>query len=270
MLTELRRHAEAIARQAGAVLREHAARPETRVTYKSTAIDPVTEADKASEAVLIRAIRAAYPNHAILSEEGGGGEQPAAAPYCWVIDPLDGTVNFAHGCPAYAVNLAVVDAVGEPVVGVTYDPQRDECFSAARGGGAALNGQPIRVSRTETLLRALVATGFSYDSHTAADNNTAAWAAFIRRAQAARCTGSAALELAYVACGRWDGYWERKLHAWDMLAGILLVREAGGMATTFSGETAGLFAGDQVLASNGLIHQAMIDVLMEVRAGQAG
>ncbi len=268
MLNAIRDTAEAIARSAGDILREYAADSRLAVAYKDTPINPVTAADKAAEAYIVSAIQAAYPDHHVHGEEGGGYGPPVEqAPFCWYVDPVDGTTNFAHGYPAYCVNLSVVDAAGEPVVGLTYDPTRDECFSATKGGGAALNGQRIRVSRTQTLLRALLSTGFPYDSHTAADNNTAAWSAFTRRAQSLRCGGSAALDFAYVACGRLDGYWELKVGPWDMMAGVVLVREAGGRVSTYDGGTDELYHCRRLMCSNGLIHQAMVDVLMEVQAG---
>lgn len=267
MLQTIRDTAESIARQAGALLLDYAARG-FDVDSKTTSINLVTEADKAAEALITTAIRAAFPDHAITGEEGGGydGTRAAEAPFRWYVDPLDGTTNFAHRLPIYAVNLSVVDADGEPVVGLTYDPSRDECFSVIRGQGATLNGRPIHVSTTADLLGALLTSGFPYDRHTARDNNWAEWGAFLRRAQGVRCTGSAALDMAYVACGRFDGYWERGPQPWDFLAGILMIREAGGQVTTYNGRTDGLYTGHEILASNGLIHQALIEVLEEAQA----
>lgn len=276
MLNAIRETAEAIARSAGAILREYAvdaahggaAHSRLTIVYKDTDINPVTAADKASEAYIVSAIQGAYPDHHIHGEEGGGyGPSPEQAQFRWYVDPVDGTTNFAHGYPVYCVNLSVMDAAGEPVVGVTYDPTRDECFSGVKGGGATLNGRPIRVSRTETLLRALLSTGFPYDAHTADDNNTAAWSAFTRRTQSLRRSGSAALDFAYVACGRLDGYWELKLGPWDMMAGVVLVREAGGMVSTYDGGTGRLYTCRRVMCSNGLIHPAMVEVLMAVQTG---
>ena len=263
MLNAIRDTAEAIAREAGAIVLQYAARPgQNHVSYKSSDIDPVTEADKAAEAAIVQAIQTAYPDHHIHGEEGGGYGPPMEnAPFGWFVDPIDGTTNFAHGFPHYAVNLSVVDAAGEPVVGITYDPNRDECFSAVRGQGATLNGHPIHVSQVDLLLRALLSTGFPYDRHTARDNNTAAWAAFVRRTQGMRRVGSAALDIAYVACGRLDAYWERGVNSWDILAGILMVREAGGMVTRIDGTTRGLYEGGEVLASNGHLHQTVMDIL---------
>jgi myo-inositol-1(or 4)-monophosphatase len=267
MLFAIRDSAEAIARRAGALLQEYAARADNHVEYKTSDINLVTLADKAAEALIIELIQAAYPDHYIHGEEGGGYGPPAErAPFRWYVDPVDGTTNFAHGFPVYAVNLSVVDEEGEPVVGITYDPTRDECFSAVKGHGVTLNGKPVHVTQADTLLRSLVGSGFPYDRHTAKNNNTAAWAAFARRAQGVRRGGAAALDIAYVACGRLDGYWERGPQPWDFMAGILMVREAGGMVTTYSGSTDGLYDGPEILASNGRIHQQMVDVLMEVEA----
>ncbi len=270
MLNTIRDAAEIIARQAGALLLDYAARGENRAASKSTAINLVTAADKASEALITQAIMARFPDHHIFGEEGGGYGAPAAsAPFRWYVDPLDGTTNYAHTFPVYAVNLSVVDHTGEPVVGVTYDPTRDECFSAVRGQGATLNGQPLRVTSTPALGSALLASGFPYDSHEVLDNNTRAWAAFVRRTHGVRRAGAAALDIAYVACGRLDGYWERGTEPWDIMAGILFVREAGGMATTYDGTTHGLGTNREIVASNGLIHAEMIAVLADVQAALA-
>lgn len=269
-LNAIRDTAETIARQAGALLLDYAARGENHAATKSTTINLVTAADKASEALITEAIQAAYPDHHIHGEEGGGyGPEPSVAPYRWFVDPLDGTTNFAHGFPIYSVNLAVVDPSGAPVVALTYDPNLDECFSAVAGQGATLNGRPIHVSQAADLRQSLVISGFAYDRHTAHDNNSQAWAAFVRRTQGIRRTGSAALDIAYVACGRADGYWERGPEPWDFMAGVLLVREAGGIVTTYDGTPDGLYDGHDVLASNGQIHAAMVDVLQEVQASIA-
>ena len=265
MLDAIRAAAEGFARQAGALLQEHAARL-THFDTKTSAINIVTEADRATEAYLVKAIREAFPDHYIHGEEGGGYGSPVGAPYRWLVDPLDGTVNYSHHFPVYAVNLGVMDADGELVVGVTYDPNRDELFGATRGQGATLNGQPLHVTAHETLVGSLLCSGFPYDAHTAADNNLAAWGAFVKQAQSVRRTGSAALDIAYVACGRLDGYWERGIEAWDIAPGILLVREAGGRATTYSGSEEGLPYGHEILATNGLLHDQMVATLAEVQA----
>lgn len=267
MLNVYRDTAETIARRAGALLLDYAARGENQSSSKSTEINLVTAADKASEALIIEALQAAFPDHHIHGEEGGGyGPPPETAPFRWYVDPLDGTTNFAHGVPIYAVNLSLLDQAGEPVVGVTFDPNQDECFSAVRGQGVTLNGLPVRVSQVAALRQALLASGFAYDRATARDNNGQAWSAFLRRAQGMRRAGAAALDIAYVACGRFDAYWERGPEPWDFMAGVLFVREAGGMVTTYDGTSTALEAHHDIVASNGLLHADMLAVLAEVRA----
>jgi len=268
-LAALRRIAETIARKAGDGLRAAYHRPR-EIEYKGE-IDLVTQADRDSEAAIVAALREHFPDHAILAEEaaGAGAEGYISRDVpMWVVDPLDGTTNFAHGFPVFAVTMALVDG-GEPVVGVTYDPMRDELFSAARGRGAQRNGEPIRVSETGTLRKALLATGFPYDRHVAEDNNIESLSRFIRRAQGIRRAGAAALDLAYVACGRLDGYWEFRLHPWDVGAGILLVREAGGVVTDYAGWRGSdlPLCGAEIVASNGRIHEDMVGVLREIYGG---
>ncbi len=243
------------ARVAGALLREYYQRGVT-AEYKGD-IDLVTEADRASERLILDRIRAAYPDHAILSEESGANQQTSR--YQWIADPLDGTTNFAHGFPAFSVTLALlVDDVLE--LGVTYDPLRDELFTARRGRGAQLNDRAIHVSKTPVLDRALLCTGFPYDRRTNPINNTRQFADFLTQAQAVLRVGSAALDLANVACGRLDGFWEFRLNAWDMAAGVLLINEAGGRTTEPDGTLLRQWSG-RVVASNGLFHAEMIDVL---------
>ncbi|MFN8596994.1 MAG: inositol monophosphatase family protein [Anaerolineae bacterium] len=252
--------AKQTAREAGAVLRELNQRGVT-AEYKGE-IDLVTEADRASERLILDRIRAAYPDHAILSEESGANQQ--ASRYQWIADPLDGTTNFAHGYPAFSVTLALlVDDVIE--LGVTYDPLRDELFTAQRGRGAWLNDRAIHVSKTARLDRALLCTGFPYDRRTNPHNNTRQFVDFLTHAQAVLRVGSAALDLAYVACGRLDGYWEFRLNAWDMAVGVLLVNEAGGQATEPDGTPLRQWSG-RVVASNGLFHSEMIAVLSQTEA----
>jgi myo-inositol-1(or 4)-monophosphatase len=243
------------ARKAGAVLRDYQQRG-VQAEYKGE-IDLVTEADRASEALILDRIRAAYPDHAILSEESGANQQTSR--YKWIADPLDGTTNFAHGFPAFSVTLALlVDEVLE--LGVTYDPLRDELFTARRGRGAQLNDRAIHVSKTPLLDRALLCTGFPYDRRTNPLNNTQQFTDFLLQSQAVLRVGSAALDLAYVACGRLDGFWEFRLNAWDMAAGVLLVNEAGGHTSEPDGSPVRQWSG-RVVASNGLLHAEMIDVL---------
>jgi myo-inositol-1(or 4)-monophosphatase len=177
----------------------------------------------------------------------------------WVVDPLDGTTNYAHGFPHFAVSIGV-EVEGARTCGVIFDPLRDELWSAERGGGAFLNGRRIRVSATRELGRALLGTGFAYDVHGSADTSLEYFARFIRRARAVRRAGSAALDLAYVACGRFDGFWELQLHPWDVAAGLLLVEEAGGRTSDLDGGPAPA-SGARTVASNGLVHDQLLAVL---------
>ncbi len=249
----------AIAREAGALVRQGFGKVQ-RLEFKG-AVNPVTETDTAAEALILSRLRAAFPEHAILGEETGGSPWNVPGPI-WLVDPLDGTNNFAHGFPHFAVSLGLMVG-GELQVGVVYDPLRDELFAAQRGAGATLNGTSIRVSATARLTDAFLATGFGYNRRVAADNNTRMLDCFLRRSQGVRRAGSAALDMAYVACGRFDGYWESYLSPWDLAAGVLLVQEAGGRASDYGGGTAYLFSGREVLVSNGLIHAEMLRVLRE-------
>ena len=221
------------------------------------AINIVTDVDLASERLIREAIASHYPRHQVLGEEGGLDE--SSSDYRWVVDPLDGTTNFAHGFPMFAVSIAL-EYQGETVIGVVYDPMRDELFAAERGAGAALNQRPIHVSQTAELSRSLLSTGFPYDIRTSRLNNLDHWKNFAMNAQALRRIGSAALDLCYVACGRFDGFWELNLGAWDSAAGALIVAEAGGRVTNFSGGPFSKYK-PETLASNGLIHSQMMDVL---------
>jgi myo-inositol-1(or 4)-monophosphatase len=256
--------AAVIARSAGELLKEAYHQPR-EIDTKSSTIDLVTQADRASEAMILNALRERFPEHNILAEESHPAG--AGAGLTWIVDPLDGTTNFAHGFPVFAVSIALWDEQG-PLLGVVYDPLREECFAAVRGQGATLNDEPIHVSNIKTLDKALLATGFPYDRHTAEDNNVASFSAFIRKAQGVRRAGSAALDQCYVACGRLDGFWEMRLHAWDVAAGMLIVREAGGKVTDYQDDEKSdlLRRGEQIVASNGLIHSGMIETLREVYA----
>jgi myo-inositol-1(or 4)-monophosphatase len=250
-----------IAHQAGAMVRE--AFPKTaisRVNFKGE-VNPVTETDTAVEELIIARLRSTFPDHRILAEEGGGDDWRAPGQPIWLIDPLDGTVNFAHGFPAVSVSLALL-VKGQPAVGVAHDPLRGETFVAISGGGATLDGQPIHVSSVERLEDAFLATGFPYNRRTAPDNNTERLDHFLRRSLGVRRAGSAVLDMAYVACGRFDGFWEIGLHPWDVAAAVLLVREAGGKATDFEGNP-DCISGEFIVASNGLIHDQMLRVVKE-------
>ena len=286
----------AIAHEAGAIVRDRFPRTAlARIDFKS-AVEPVTETDIAVERVIVTRLRAAFPDHDILAEESGfiarssararrqltrsngGDERPLSTTLpasitggfaggagadsespIWVIDPVDGTNNFAHGFPHVGVSLALVVA-GQPVVGVAHDPLRGETFAATAGGGATLDGQPVCVSRVEHLADAFLATGFPRDRRTAIDNNTDRHNRFVRRSLGVRHFGAAVLDLAYVACGRLDGFWEMRLKPWDVAAGVLLVREAGGRVTGFEGAPDCL-SGESVVASNGHIHDQILRVI---------
>jgi len=258
--------AEELARGAGAVLLGFAARS-FEIDYKS-AQDLVTTADRASEAFLVSEIERRFPEHAIVAEEGSGRDRPAR--YRWLVDPLDGTTNFAHGYPFYCVSVALEEALpgreaepgarGEIVAGAVYDPQRQEGFTAARGEGASLNGKPIGVSRVAELGRGLLATGFPYDFRERPRESLAYFEAFLYEAQAVRRDGSASLNLCYLACGRFDAFWELKLHAWDTAAAWRILEEAGGRLTDFAGGPFDLF-GEECAGSNGLLHEALLGVL---------
>ena len=232
-----------------------------RVEYKS-ALDLVTETDRAIERLITDRLMGAFPNHVVIGEEASAGGPPArppAAQFAWYLDPVDGTTNFAHGHPHFAVSLALARGA-ELLVGIVADPLRDERFAAVRGAGASLNGRPIRVSGVDALDRALLATGTPYDRRERADFYLHGIKAFMLRAQGIRRAGSAALDLCYVACGRVDGYWEWRLSPWDHAAGALIVREAGGSVSAAGGGEFDVF-GDSTLASNGLLHDEMVRVL---------
>ena len=243
------------ARRAGALLRMHWERGV--VAEHKGEIDLVTEADRASEALILKSLSEQFPDHAFYAEESG--DSGAQSSHVWLVDPLDGTTNFAHGFPVFCVTLALqVD--GRTELGVTFDPLRDELFTAQRGRGAFLNGRPIHVSSTPDLAHSLLVTGFPYDRQTSAHNNVRQHEAFLMRSQGVLRVGSAALDLASVACGRLDGFWEFKLSPWDMAAGALLVELAGGRVTNPSGAPISLRP-PGIVASNGRIHEEMLEVL---------
>jgi myo-inositol-1(or 4)-monophosphatase len=262
--------AESIAREAGALLREFY-RTGVRAEYKGD-VDIVTVADRASEKLIVSRLKEQLPEHGVYGEEGtrSGLERE----FRWYVDPLDGTTNFAHGFPAFCVVLGCEQRKpglnpnedGEIVAGVVYDPLRDEMFSAAKGAGATLNGEPIHVSKTKALQESLIATGFpSQKRHESP--NVHFYQEFTLRSHGVRRAGSAALDLAYVACGRLEAFWEFKLNPWDTSAGVLLVTESGGKITHFDGS---LFTLDsrEVLATNGLIHDEMKTLFVDLFAGR--
>jgi myo-inositol-1(or 4)-monophosphatase len=246
------------AQQAGAVLVGFT-RTGFRIEHKQI-INLVTDADRQAEQCIIDVIHDAFPTHRVLAEERGLTEQPPSR-YQWVIDPLDGTTNFAHGFPNYCVSIGV-ERDGHGIIGVVYDPTRDELFTAQIGQGAHLNGTPIAVSKTGHLDHALLVTGFAYDIRETSNNNLNHFARFALKVQGLRRTGTAALDLCYVAAGRFDGFWEVKLSPWDMAAGVVILREAGGAVTDFKGNPHSIY-GQELVASNGPIHQLMLDLLQE-------
>ncbi|MCL5005490.1 MAG: inositol monophosphatase [Acidobacteria bacterium] len=246
-----------IAREAGSLIAEFSKRP-IEISYKRKS-DLVTEADRRSEALIVDRLRRHFPQHAIVAEEGGG--QATGSEYCWYVDPLDGTTNFAHGFPVYCVSLGLA-CRGEVIVGVVYDPTREELFQAERGAGAYLNDQRISVSKTAHLSEGLLATGFPPFA-TNHDLNLQFFFKFTHFSHGIRRAGAAALDLCSVAAGRLEGFWELKLNPWDKAAGALLVMEAGGRVTDLAGGAFDLRR-DEVVASNGLVHDSMLQIFTEV------
>ncbi len=244
------------AREAGQILLEKFGRKIN--IYKKGDINLVTEADLASEKLIIERIRSYYPKHAILAEESGAAVLNVESAWKWIIDPLDGTTNYAHGYPCFCVTIAL-EHDGEIVLGVTFDPTRDELFTAEKGNGAALNGRQIRVSETENLSDALLVTGFPYDTRER-DNFARHFTDFTHKSRGIRRDGSAAIDMAYVACGRFDGFWEEGLHAWDVAAGVLLIEEAGGRVSYYDDSKFNIYQ-PPICASNNLIHREMLEVL---------
>jgi myo-inositol-1(or 4)-monophosphatase len=245
------------ARDAGGVLLEKFGK-NINVTFKGN-INLVTDADLASERLIVDRIQSHYPRHAILAEESGAiqiaGDDSV---WKWVIDPLDGTTNYAHGYPCFCVAIALEHS-GEIVLGVTYDPTRDEMFSSERGQGASLNNKPIHVSTTPRLRDALLVTGFPYDM-AKRENFTRHFTRFSLEARGIRRDGSAALDMAYIACGRFDGFWEEGLQPWDVAAGVLLIEESGGRVTYYDDSPFNIYNAP-ICASNGRIHSEMLNVL---------
>ncbi|MCK4534414.1 MAG: inositol monophosphatase [Syntrophobacterales bacterium] len=254
-MTEHMEFAISIARRAGSFLK-NSFREEHRIDYKGE-IDIVTEADRMSEKILTAEISRRFPDHNILSEESP--EIKKGSQYRWIIDPLDGTTNYVHGFPVFCVSIAL-EKNGEVMMGVIYNPVSDELFVAGRGEGAFMNDSSISVSGTTKLSESLLATGFPYDIRRDPNNNINYFSGMALEAQAIRRAGSAALDLAYTAAGRFDGFWELKLHPWDTAAGWLLVNEAGGNITDISGNRYYLDS-PGILASNGKIHDSMIRIL---------
>jgi len=242
-----------IARESGALLAEMYMTP-IEIHYKRPS-DIVTEADRRSEALIVERLHKTFPSHSVISEEGGG--QKIQSDYCWHVDPLDGTTNFAHKFPVFSVTLALVHQ-GEPIAGVVYDPTRRELFAAEKGSGAFLNGTRVHVSTNARLSECLMATGFPPfdDRH---GLNARLFLEFTFRSHGVRRAGSAALDLCSVATGRFDAFWELKLNSWDMAAGCLMITEAGGRVTDLQGGPRHMVPGE-ILASNGLVHDEMLPV----------
>ena len=252
---------EEIAREAGGLLMEHF-NQHVKIEYKGEA-DLVTIADRKAEVLIRERIKAKWPSHDILGEEGG--LQDTGSEYRWYVDPLDGTTNFAHGFPGFCVSMGL-EFRGQRIAGVIYDPTRKEMFAAERGAGSRLNGEVIRVSKVARLSESLVATGFpSHKRH--ANPNIHFYHQITLRTHGVRRAGSAALDLCCVACGRFEGFWEFNLNPWDTAAGVLIVQEAGGLVTNFSGGAFELNS-RQTLASNGLIHEALMREFAQIFAGR--
>ena len=246
---------------AGAVLLSYWGKLDS-IEEKGRPGDLVTSADKAAEAVILEVLRRHVPDHAILAEESGAlGKQQSK--YLWAIDPLDGTTNFAHQFPFFAASVGLL-IDGIPSVGVVFNPFTQELFRAATGLGATYNRQPIAVSKTQELIKSLLVTGFAYDRRETEDNNYTEFCHLTHLTQGVRRSGSASVDLAYVACGRLDGYWERGLSPWDVTAGVVLVREAGGRVTAYDGSPFDIQSG-RILATNTALHDELSIQLLEVQ-----
>lgn len=229
---------------------------------KKGAIDLVTEADVAVEREIRARVERRFPSHTFLGEESGGSSA-AGAPFRWIVDPIDGTTNFAHGLALFCTSIAL-EIDGQVMVGAIYDPMADELFTAERGHGARLNGRPIAVTSEHTLIDALLVTGFPYTASHERTEQLAIFAAFLAESRAVRRLGSAALDLCNVAAGRFDAFWEQNLNAWDVAAGALLVEEAGGRVTDYRGGPYSAF-GREIVASNGALHPRLLDVITGLR-----
>jgi myo-inositol-1(or 4)-monophosphatase len=251
-----------LARQAGEVLRRGWGRRDLHIEQKGQ-INPVTEIDHESEALITGGLSEAFPDYGILAEEGTSKSAKQKAR--WIIDPLDGTVNFIRGIPLTAVSIGL-EKDGELVLGVVYNPFTDELFVGEQGQGATLNGNPIHVTSVETLGQAVISSGFPYDAWTNQDNNTREWAFLVKSAMTVRCDGSAALDLCQVACGRFDGYVEKGISPWDIAAGIVIVREAAGMVTDYRGGPEFLAKGE-VIAANPVLSRELMTSLAKCQPG---
>ena len=245
-----------ISKEAGEIVREGFGK-NFSIEYKTNASNLVTEIDKKSEALIIDFINKEFPGHSVLAEESG--EHGTSSEYLWVIDPLDGTTNFAHGLPIFAVSVGV-QKNGETICGVVYDVMRDEIYSAEKGSGSFRNGMKLKVSSNDNLRKSVLVTGFPYDIAENPDHAIERFIASLKAARAVRRLGSAAIDFCYVASGVFDGFWEVHLHPWDICAGKLIVEEAGGLVTNFYDEKINIYS-KQILATNNLVHNPMIQLL---------
>lgn len=261
-MSDLLEVAQDAALEAGNFLKESVGRVKSVETKMGEVRNLVSDIDRGSEERIIRRIRQHYPGHAVLAEESGGSRREEE--FRWVIDPLDGTTNFLHGLPIYSVTIGV-EHRGEVVAGVIYSPNLGELFVAEKGSGAYLNGRRISVSGSTELINSLVVTGFPYNIAENPDHAVDHFVNFLYETRGVRRLGSAAIDLAYVAMGRFDGFWEVSLQPWDMAAGVLLVHEAGGRTSDFSGGPMSIYR-KQIVASNGHVHDAMVRVLARARS----
>lgn len=250
-----------LAEEAGRFLKE-IPQDAKEVAFKGQ-IDLVTAGDLGAEKIIIEGLSAEFPSHSLLAEESGAEKR--GSDYLWIVDPLDGTTNYAHGLPVYCVSIALARA-GQTVLGVVHDPNASETFVAQREAGAFLNGERVRVSQVPELSRSLLATGFPYDVREHPVDLFRQFERFYMSSQGVRRLGAAAIDLAYVGCGRLDGFWESGLKPWDMAAGALIIEEAGGCTTGFSGESLDIHR-PQIVASNGLVHEAMLSHIDTLRSG---
>jgi myo-inositol-1(or 4)-monophosphatase len=247
-----------ISKEAGEIIRD-AFGKKYLLEYKTNLSNFVTEIDKKSEKLIIDFIAKEFPSHSVLAEESG--EHKSSSEYLWVIDPLDGTSNFAHGLPIFAVSIGV-QKNNETICGVVYDVMRDELYSSEKGAGSFCNGVRLNVNKNDDLKRSMLVTGFPYDIAENPDHAIERFNSFLRSAGAVRRLGSAAIDFCYVASGVFEGFWEVILNPWDVCAGKLIVEEAGGTVTDFAGNIIGIYS-NQFLASNGLVHQKMLEILNE-------
>ncbi|TSA28174.1 MAG: inositol monophosphatase [Ignavibacteriales bacterium] len=245
-----------ISKEAGEIVREGFGK-NFSTEYKTNTSDLVTEIDKKSEALIIDFIKKEFPGHSVLAEESG--EHGTSSEYLWVIDPLDGTTNFAHGFPMFAVSIGV-QKNGETICGAVYDIMRDEIYTSEKGSGSFRNGQKLNVSTNDDLQKSVLVTGFPYNIAENPDHAFERFIASLKAARAVRRLGSAAIDFCYVASGVFDGFWEVHLHPWDICAGKLIVEEAGGVVTNFAGEKIDIYS-KQILATNNFVHRSMIKLL---------